>query len=139
MVFIENKLCNGGYMSVPTGYHTINPYLSIHGVPKVIEFLKQTFEATEGHLDKDKNGKISNAEIRIGDSTVLMGEKPADQKPFPAMIYMYVEDPDSCYAKAIEAGAKSIETPSNQPYGDRRCAVEDSSGNQWWIATRIKK
>jgi PhnB protein len=123
--------------AIPAGYHTINTYLAIHGAAEVIEFLKKTFDAKEGMVHRGPDGKILNAEIRIGDSVILMGEKPAHQAPFPGMVYMYVENADSCYAKAIEANGKSIEAPSDQPYGDRRCCVEDSSGNQWWIATRI--
>jgi PhnB protein len=80
-----------------------------------------------------------NAELRIGDSMVMMGEAPkgiADLKIMTSMLYMYVIDPDSVYERAIEAGGKTIREPADQIYGDRVGAVEDPCGNQWWIATR---
>jgi PhnB protein len=122
--------------SVPEGYHTITPYLSIHGVPKVIEFLREAFGAIEIERHSLPDGTVMNAEIKIGDSMVMLGEKPQDQKPSPGMLYMYVEDVDSLYKRAIQAGGKSVMEPMDMFYGDRSGGVEDSAGNQWWIATR---
>jgi uncharacterized glyoxalase superfamily protein PhnB len=125
--------------SIPDGYHTLTPYLAIHGVPSVIEFLKQAFDAEEKEIHRGSDGGIRNAEIRIGSSMVLMGEKPKDQKPFPGMLYMYVDDVDSYYNRAIQAGGRSLRVPADQDYGDRVGGVEDSSGNQWWIAKRLMR
>lgn len=123
---------------VPPGFHTITPYLSVHRVPETIEFLKKAFGAEEIQRHTMPDGRVMNAEIRIGDSMVMMGERPADHEASPAMLYMYVENADEVYRRAVEAGGKSIMEPVTQFYGDRSGAVEDPSGNQWWIATHVE-
>ena len=85
------------------------------------------------------DGTIMNAELRIGDSMVMLGEAPpasSDVKPLTSMLYLYVADADSVYQRAVKAGGKSIREPADQIYGDRVGAIEDAWGNQWWIATR---
>jgi PhnB protein len=82
------------------------------------------------------DGTVMNAELRIGDSMVMLGEAPKGRKIMTSMLYMYVIDPDSVYERAIKAGGKAIREPADQIYGDRVGAVEDPCGNQWWIATR---
>jgi PhnB protein len=120
---------------VPEGYHTVTPYLVIRDVAAVIEFLKKAFDARlREEPMKSPEGKIMHAEVQIGDSIVMMGE-PKDQKPMPAMLYVYVADTDATYKKALQAGAKSVMEPADQFYGDRNAGVEDSAGNQWWIGT----
>ena len=121
--------------SIPDGFRTITPYLSIHGVPKVMEFLKNAFDAKEVFAHRLANGNIMHAQMQIGDSIIMMGEAYGDYQPMPAMLYMYVKDVDAVYKKAIAAGGKSIMEPVDQFYGDRNGAVADSAGNQWWIAT----
>jgi PhnB protein len=124
---------------IPEGFRTITPYFTVQGVPRLIEFLKQAFEAEEVRRSLTPDGTVMNAELRIGDSKVMMGEAPkgiADLKIMTSMLYMYVIDPDSVYERAIEAGGKAIREPADQIYGDRVGAVEDPCGNQWWIATR---
>ena len=78
-----------------------------------------------------------HAEIKIGDSIVMMGEGQ-DVKKFPAMLHLYMEDVDAVYQRALQAGAKSLREPSDQPYGDRSGGVEDAFGNQWWISTHVE-
>jgi PhnB protein len=121
---------------IPEGYHTITPYLSIRGVPRLIEFLKMAFGAEECSRHVKPDGSIMNAEVKIGDSKVMMGEVPKEHNPMPAMIYLYVTDVDAVYKRAIQAGGKSVLEPMDQFYGDRTGAINDESGNQWWIATR---
>jgi PhnB protein len=122
-----------GVKPVPDGYRAITPYLAVHDVPKLIEFLTRAFDAEVVHLHPPNN---TNAELRIRDSMVLLGEKPPDQDPFPAMLYLYVTDVDAAYRQAIEAGGRSIKEPSDEYYGDRNAGIVDPSGNQWWLATR---
>jgi PhnB protein len=122
---------------IPEGYHTVTSYLVVPGVTKLIDFTKQVFNATEVHLSKRPDGTVQHAEIKIGDSIVMMGEG-ADAKNFPGMLHLYMEDVDAVYKRAIQAGAKSLREPADQPYGDRMAGVEDVFGNQWWIATHIK-
>jgi PhnB protein len=123
---------------VPEGYHTVIPYIVVPGVAKLIDFAKQAFGATEVHVSKLPGGSVMHAEIKIGDSIIMMGEGGASAKTFLAMLHLYMEDVDAVYRRAIQAGGKSLREPADQFYGDRSGAVEDSFGNQWWIATHIE-
>jgi len=124
---------------IPEGFRTITPYFTVQGVPRLIEFLKHAFEAVEVRCSLMPDGTVMNAELRIGDSMVMLGEAPKDRtelKKMTSMLYMYVIDADSVYERAIKAGGKAIREPADQIYGDRVGAIEDPWGNQWWIATR---
>ena len=126
---------------IPNGYHTITPYLAVRDANKLLQFLKQAFDAEEIEIHRDKEGKIMNAELKIGDSIVMIGELPLnyeESKLLKSMIYLYVADADSVYKKAIQADGKSVLEPIDHFYGDRSGAVEDPAGNQWWIATHIE-
>jgi len=126
---------------IPNGYHTITPYLAVRDANKLLQFLKQAFDAEEIEIHRDKEGKIMNAELKIGDSIVMIGELPLnyeESKLLKSMIYLYVADADSVYKKAIQADGKSVLEPIDHFYGDRSGAVEDLAGNQWWIATHIE-
>lgn len=123
---------------IPDGYHTITPYLVIKGADQLIEFLKKTFNAYEIHRTTLADGTLMHAEVRIGDSPVMVAEARGASKPMPSMFYLYVHDTDAVYKRAIEAGATSIKEPSDQFYGDRNAGVIDVSGNQWWMATHIE-
>ena len=123
---------------VPEGYHTVVPYLVVSGVAKLIDFAKQAFGATEVYVSKLPDGSVMHAEIKIGDSIVMMGDGARAGKNFPGMLHLYMEDVDAVYQRAIQAGAKSLREPADQPYGDRSGGVEDAFGNQWWIATHIE-
>jgi PhnB protein len=121
---------------IPDGYHTVTPYLAIQGVPTVIDFLKGAFDAKEIERHSMPDGTVMNATVRVGSSMIMLGEKPKDQKAFPAMFYLYVENVDISFKRAVEAGGKVYMEVTDQFYGDRSGAVEDSAGNQWWIASR---
>jgi PhnB protein len=123
---------------IPEGHHTVTPYLVIPGVAKVIEFVKEAFGATEVSVSRRPDGTIMHAEVRIGDSIIMMGEAPTGGKNFPAMLHLYMEDVDGVYKRAIQAGAKSLREPADQFYGDRTGGVEDAFGNQWWIAAHVE-
>lgn len=125
--------------SIPAGFHTITPYFTVQGAPRLIEFLQQAFEAVEVRRSAMPDGTIMNAELRIGDSMVMLGEAPpasSNIKPLTSMLYLYVADADSVYQRAVKAGGKTVREPADQIYGDRVGAIEDAWGNQWWIATR---
>ena len=123
---------------VPEGFHTVTPYLVVTGVAKLMDFAKQAFGATEVFVAKRPDGNVQHAEVKIGDSIVMMGEGGPGGKQFPGMLHLYVEDCDALYKRALEAGAKSIREPADQPFGDRSSGVEDAFGNQWWISTHIE-
>jgi PhnB protein len=81
------------------------------------------------------DGTIAHAEVRIGDSAVMMGEPMGEQQPRPATLYLYVNDTDAVYQRALQAGATSLMEPADQFYGDRNAGVQDVFGNYWWIGT----
>ncbi len=120
---------------IPEGFHTVTPYIVVEGVPKLIDFLKQAFEAKEINRHAQPDGTIMHAEVKIGDSIVMMGEARGEHKPMPSMLYLYVKDADAVYKRAVQAGATSVMEPADQFYGDRSGGVKDLCGNQWWIAT----
>lgn len=121
--------------SVPAGYHTVTPYLVSPGTARLIEFLKEAFGAQELQRNARPDGAIRHAEVKIGDSVVMLGEATEEWPPMPALLYVYVEDVDAIYRQALEAGGTSLREPADQPYGDRTGGVADPSGNQWWLAT----
>ncbi len=121
----------------PDGYHTITPYLVVPGVAQLLEFLKQTFDAQVTECMTSPDGRVMHAEARIGDSVVMMSE-PRDGQPMTATLYLYVEDCDAVYQRALAAGAESVSPPADQFYGDRHAGVKDAFGNQWWMATRVE-
>ena len=81
------------------------------------------------------DGTIMHAEVRIGDSLVMMGEPMGDGQPLFGSLYLYVHDVDAVYKRALQAGATSTSEPADQFYGDRSAGIKDPVGNQWWIAT----
>jgi PhnB protein len=108
----------------------------VQGADRVIEFLKQAFEAKEVERMSMPDGSIMHAEVRAGDSTVMLGEASGQWGPMPASLYMYVPDVDAVYQRVLKAGATSVMEPADQFYGDRNAGVKDSAGNLWWIASR---
>jgi PhnB protein len=122
----------GGH--VPAGLGTVTTYLHPRGAPALIEFMKRAFAAEEMDVHRDPEGTIVHAKIRVGGSVIEMGEAHGEWGPMPTMFYVYVDDVDAWYRRALGAGATSIEPPALQPYGDRRAAVRDAFDNQWYLA-----
>jgi uncharacterized glyoxalase superfamily protein PhnB len=114
----------------PAGWHSITPRLVADDPDALVEFLRRAFGAIgDSHADRP-------AELRIGDSIVMVSGTFEGRGPTEALLYLYVEDADATYARAIAAGATSTESPRDLPYGDRRAIVRDPSGNTWQVATR---
>jgi PhnB protein len=121
---------------IPEGYHTVTPYLLVQGAEKLINFMKNAFDAKETEWYSMPDGSIGHAEVRIGDSVIMVANAQGDEyKPMAAGIHLYVEDCDVTYKLAIGAGATSVREPQDQFYGDRSAGVNDQFGNKWWIAT----
>ena len=117
---------------IPEGWHSITPRLVVRDPSRLVDFLKQAFGAS-GDLRTDMPSVI-----RIGDSVVMISSVgPRDA--MPAFLYLYVDDIDATYQRALKAGGVSLEEPQDLPYGDRRGMVEDPCGNIWQIATQITK
>ncbi|HUI84840.1 MAG TPA: VOC family protein [Candidatus Binatia bacterium] len=123
---------------IPDGYHTVTPYITVDDAGAVIDFLKKAFDAQETFAMRDERGRIQHAEVKVGTSMVMLGGAHDQWKARPANFYLYVEDCDAAYSKAIAAGAKSLSEPATQFYGDRHGGVTDSQGNNWWIATHVE-
>lgn len=114
--------------SIPDGWHSVTPRLVVQDPKMLIRFLKNTFDAN-GEIAVDRPSLM-----RIGDSIVMVsGVGPRDA--MPAFLYVYVDDVDATYQRALASGAVSIEEPMDVPYGDRRAMVKDPCGNHWQIAT----
>jgi len=122
---------------IPDGFNTISPYMAVKDAHGLIAFLKKAFDSiVEVHEAPD--GTVMNAMAQVGNSMVLIGQAPKDRPDnelMPAMLYLYVDDADTWYRKAMAAGAQSIREPADQVYGDRVGAVRDLANNQWWFAT----
>src|SRR5215469_16840367 len=123
--------------SVPEGYHTVTPYLVVPGVDGLIRFLTEAFDAEEVQRPPTPDGRIAHAEVRIGDSRVMMGEPMEAGGAKTAMLFLYVDDADASYQSAIRAGATCVREPRDEAHGDRMGGVQDAWGNQWWLATPI--
>ena len=115
---------------------SVTAYLTVAGVPQLIEFLERAFDAVVCETPmKTPDGRVMHAEVRIGNSVVMMGEPPAGRSPMPAMFYVMVPDVDATYRKALAAGGVSLREPTDEFYGHRSGGVTDAFGNQWWMAT----
>src|SRR5262249_16548122 len=120
----------------PEGFHTVNPYLVVDGAAKVIEFLKQAFDAKDvGEPFKVPDGKIMHATLRMGDSMVEIGDSA---EPMRMNLHMYVDDVDGLYQRAIAAGGVSVREPETTFYGERSAGVKDPGGNNWWLACHVE-
>src|SRR5690242_11193013 len=108
------------FKSNPDGYHTLTPYLLVDGVARLLGFLSTAFDAVELERRLQLNGSIMHAEVRIGDSVVMMGEPLGEFGPMPASIYLYVRDCDGVYQRALQADGISVMEPTTRPVeGDR--------------------
>jgi len=123
---------------IPDGYHTVTPYLIVPGAEKLIEFLKQAFYASEVHIMRGPGESIVHAEVKIGDSRVMISDANEQFPPMPACIHLYLPDADASYRRALAAGSVSLREPTDQFYGDRSAGVKDQFGNMWWIGTHIE-
>lgn len=122
---------------IPEGFHTVTPYLLLHDIEGFLGFITKAFGAEVMQRHDTPDGKVMHAQIAVGDSPIMMGD-PGPMGVMPGGLYLYVNDVDEVYARAIAAGAESIGEPADQFYGDRQGGVKDSWGNTWWIATRIE-
>jgi PhnB protein len=128
---------------IPKGYHAVTPYLIIDGAAEAIDFYKKALGAEELARMPEPDGRIGHAEIRIGDSPIMLADEhpeigarsPKAYGGSPVSIHLYVDDVDSTFERAVAAGAKVLQPVSDQFYGDRRGGVEDPFGYAWYIAT----
>jgi PhnB protein len=132
---------------IPEGYHSVQPYLMFVNCHEAMAFYAKVFNATEKLVMKTPEGRVAHAEIVIGDSVLMMADENADLKAFgaahyggsPISLMVYVDDSDTAYAQALEAGASSLREPADQPYGDRMAGIVDPFGYKWWVAHSLVK
>ena len=128
---------------IPAGYHTVTPYLIVKGAANAIDFYKKVFEATELMRFAGPGGTIGHAEIKIGDSPIMLADEhpqmgyrsPASLGGTPVSIMLYVDDVDKVVDGAVKAGAKLERAVADQFYGDRNGTIHDPFGHVWTIAT----
>ena len=123
---------------VPDGYHTVTPYLRVKGAANLIGFMKDAFGAEQTFRMDGPGGAVMHAEVRIGDSMVMLGDATPELDPVKSSIHLYVNDADAVYKRALQAGATSLREPADQFYGERSAGVRDAFGNEWWLATHIE-
>jgi PhnB protein len=132
--------------AIPKGYHTVTPSIFVAGAVKAIDFYKKALGAEEVMRFLGPDGKIMHAEIRIGDSTIMLGDEmpehggksPKSYGGTPVSFFVYGENVDAAWKRAIDAGAKQIMPLEDQFWGDRTGCVEDPFGHRWWLAQHIK-
>ncbi len=131
---------------IPEGFHSVTPYLCVKGAAQAIEFYKEAFGATEIMRMEAPGGKIGHAEIKVGDSVVMLADEfPEINFHSPQTVggpsshfMIYVDDVDASVEQAIRAGAKLTRPVADQFYGDRTGGVEDPFGHNWYIATHVE-
>jgi PhnB protein len=128
---------------IPDGYHVVTPYLIVQGAAGAIDFYKQVLGATELFRLAGPDGRVGHAELKIGDSHVMLADEfpemgavsPRTIGGSPVRLLVYVEDVDGIVSRAIAAGAKLVRPVADQFYGDRAGGIEDPFGHLWHIAT----
>ena len=133
--------------STPSGYHSVTPSLIVRDAARAIEFYQRAFGAEELSRMPGPDGSIMHAEIRIGDSIVMLGEEneqwgtrsPQSTQGNPGSLHLYVADADAAFARAVEAGATVRHPLEDAFWGDRYGKVTDPFGHEWGIATRVKE
>lgn len=122
---------------VPEAYQSLIPYFSVADAAALLEFVKAAFGAVQGETIRGPDGAVRHAEARIGNCVLMVGQAATSR---PNTTYMYVADVDAVYRRAMAApgAARSLREPTDEWYGDRSAGVEDSLGNQWWLATHIE-
>jgi PhnB protein len=128
---------------IPDGYHTVTPALTVKNGAEAIEFYKRALGARELMRFPGPDGRLVHAEIEIGNSRVMLGEEmpeqgcraPGSVGVVSSSLYLYVEDVDKAFRRAVEAGARALMPPTDMFWGDRFGQVEDPSGHRWGLAT----
>lgn len=123
---------------IRAGFHAVTPYFFVQNAPRLIEFISEALGGVEVYRKERPDGAIIHAEMRLGDSMLMMGEAIDAFGPMPVSIYLYVTDSDRVYAKALEQGGISVFPIMTLPSGERYGGVKDPCGNIWWIATHVE-
>ena len=120
---------------LPFGYHSVNPYIVVHDADAFITFLVEIFDGREQGREVSANDVIEHADVLIGDSLVMISEASDRYPARPCVHFVYVDDADLTFERAVSRGATALLVPTDQPWGDRVGGIIDSFDNRWWIAT----
>jgi PhnB protein len=132
---------------IPDAYPRVTPHLTIDGAAEAIDFYKTVLGATERMRMPMPDGAVAHAEIELGNSVIMIGEAnlpiPTDPSPkalggSPVALFVYVENVDEVFQRAVKAGAESVSDPSDHFYGDRVATIDDPYGHRWNLATHIE-
>ena len=132
--------------AIPPGYHTVTPSIVVAGADRALDFYKKAFGAEEIMRFPGPDGSIMHAEMRIGDSIVMLGDEMPDQAGkspksiggTPVSFFVYRENVDAAWQQAVDAGAKTIMPLADQFWGDRTGCLEDPFGHRWWLAQHVQ-
>ena len=132
--------------AISKGYHTVTPSIVVAGAAKAIDFYKKALGAEELMRFPGPDGKIMHAEIRVGDSVIMLTDEMPDQGArgpkaiggTPVSFFIYGENVDAAWKRAVDAGAKPIMPLADQFWGDRTGSLEDPFGHHWWLAQHIQ-
>jgi PhnB protein len=133
--------------AIPKGFHSVTPSLMVDGAAKAIDFYKKALGAEELSRFPGPDGRIMHAEIRIGDSVIMLGDEMPEQGArgpksiggTPVTLFIYGENVDAAWKRAVDAGAKPIMPLMDQFWGDRGGSIEDPFGHHWWLAQRMQE
>ena len=121
-------------ISIPSGYQQVMPYFIVQNATAFIGFMQKVFDAEEKYRTMRDESLIMHAEVRIGDSVIMLADKTEQFEVCTAGLFVYVDNADEVYGKALAEGATSLMEPSDQSYG-RSCGVKDPFGNTWWLTS----
>lgn len=132
--------------AIPEGYHSVTPYLIVRGAARAIDFYKLVFGATELLRIPGPHDSVMHAELKIGDSVIMLADEPESGEHksaqtlggSPVSLMVYIEDVDTVFARAISAGAKEVRAVQDQFYGDRSGNLVDPFGHTWTVSTHIE-
>ena len=121
----------------PLGYNSVSPYLIVSDASRTIDFLVRAFGAVELRRFPDPAGRIMHAEVRVDDTVVMLADGAEGWPPVPSYVHVYVPDVDATHARALVAGATSVQEPVKKDDDDKRGGVKDAGGTTWWISTKV--
>ena len=120
---------------IPDGYQAVIPYLLVADAAAQIQFIEKGLGGELMLKMTNPDGSIGHSEMRVEGCVIMLSQSRAEWKPMPCMLYVYVNDVDAVFARAVAAGATVVSEPKDQFYGDRTAGVQDLCGNQWWFGT----
>ncbi|MEX0288511.1 MAG: VOC family protein [Flavobacteriaceae bacterium] len=124
---------------IPDGFSSVNAYLFVADPEGLINFLKKAFFAEElNRTLNDRTGEIANCILKIGYSCFMVSQARGEFEGMRTAFYLYVDDVDAVYHKAVEEGGEAILAPMDMDYDDRQAGIKDPAGNYWWISKRLK-